>query len=185
MFELPHVVRAVRQMVIAKGVGLEFMGSGPLVLAAPGQRRAGPEEELQWPGQDGARSAFPIKDEMAANSLPVGQLCAATGSLDRIVAGCGGSRSWGSRARGAAASAKGSKNAGDAAQTLNGFCASFVAQMGSCSGAAPGSTCPTTHRRAGEPFKHKCPAEQHKAAACKKFKPKDLVAAAKALTGKK
>ena len=332
MFELPHVVRAVRQMVMAKGVGLEFMGSGPLVLAAPGsaepaQKKSSSDlggteavglqmmdsSKFAFLSQFGPREwaaahsvervgsarsvtfsvfgsskgttkftmtayaplegmpfllvkedilatcekveckltelssvcktvgiAFPIKDiGMAAknvrtevmnavymhpnvnNFYPLVEmldqlwvslvrrefmmmerdrpepaawhfclgLSALATSLMRTpgVGVSGGSRSSGQQsARSGSPSAKGGKNAGDAARTLNGCCASFVAQMGSCSGAAPGSTCPTTHRRTGEPFKHECPCgEQHKAAACKKFKPKDLVAAAKALTGKK
>ena len=35
MFELPHIVRALRQIVGRKGEGMEFMGA-PLVLALPG-----------------------------------------------------------------------------------------------------------------------------------------------------
>jgi len=35
MFEMLHVVRALRQIIIGKGTGLTFMGGGPLMLAAP------------------------------------------------------------------------------------------------------------------------------------------------------
>jgi len=51
MFELPHVVRAVRQMVMAKGVGLEFMGSGQLVLAAPGSAEPAQKKSSSGPAQ--------------------------------------------------------------------------------------------------------------------------------------
>jgi len=332
MFELPHVVRAVRQMVMAKGVGLEFMGSGPLVLAAPGsaepaQKKSssdlggteavglqmmdsskfaflsqfGPREwaaahSLERVGS--ARSVtfsvigsskgtskfhmtafapaedvtflvtkeailatceklelklaelasvcktvgivFPIKDtKLAANSLraevmntvythpnvtdfyPVVHmldqiwvslvrreymmmdrdkpglqdwhfgtgLAALTTSL-MCVPGLGagsGSRSSGQRGTSSSSpNAKGSKNVGDAARMLNGCCASFVAGEGACGGAAPGTKCPTVHKKSGAVFKHECPCgEQHKAATCKNIKPKDLLTAAKALMGKK
>ena len=73
-----------------------------------------------------------------------------------------------------------------AAALLNGCCASFVAGEGACGGAVPGSACTVVGKRTGRLFKHECPCgEQHKAVACKKLKPKDLVAAAKVLMGKK
>ena len=82
--------------------------------------------------------------------------------------------------------AKGGKSGAEPITMLKGCCASFVAGEAACSAAAPGSVCPSLGTRSGRPFRHECPCgEQHKAVACKKLKPKELVAAARALMGKK
>jgi hypothetical protein len=81
---------------------------------------------------------------------------------------------------------KGGRSGAEPVTMLKGCCASFVAGEGACGAAAPGSMCPSLGTRSGRPFRHECPCgEQHKAAACKKLKPKALMAAAKVLLGKK